>query len=81
MGSHRDKGFPGSSDGKESTCNAEDLSSGLELGRSPGEENGYPLQHSRLENPMDRGAWWAIVHGITRVMGCKELNTTESLLI
>ena len=35
------------------------------LGRSPGEGNGNPLQHSWLENPMDRGAWWATVHGIT----------------
>ena len=33
------------------------------LGRSPGEENGYPLQYSCLENPMDREAWWATVHG------------------
>ena len=37
------------------------------LGRSFGEGNGNPLQHSCLENPMDRGAWWAIVHGITRI--------------
>ena len=35
------------------------------MGRSPGEENGYPLQYSCLENFMDRGAWWAIVHGVT----------------
>ena len=35
------------------------------LGGSPGEGNGYPLQYSRLENPMDRGAWWTTVHGIT----------------
>ena len=34
--------------------------------RSPGEGNGYPLQRSRLENPMDRGAWWSIVHGVTK---------------
>ena len=34
------------------------------LGRSPGEGNGYPLQYSRLENPMDRGAWWATVHEV-----------------
>ena len=37
------------------------------LGRSPGEENGNPLQYSCLENPMDRGAWQATVHGVTRV--------------
>ena len=35
-----------------------------ELGRSPGEGNGNPLQYSRLENPMDRGAWWAVVLGV-----------------
>ena len=35
-------------------------------GRSPGEGHGNPLQHSCLENPMDRGAWWAIVHGVTK---------------
>ena len=37
------------------------------LGRSPGERNGNPLQYSCLENPMDRGAWWVAVHGVTRV--------------
>ena len=36
------------------------------LGRSPGEGNGNPLQYSCLENPMDRGAWQAIIHGITK---------------
>ena len=35
-------------------------------GRSPGEGNGYPLQHSWLENPMDRGACWATIHGVTK---------------
>ena len=35
------------------------------LGRSPGEENDNPHQYSRIENPMDRGAWWATVHGVT----------------
>ena len=35
------------------------------LGRSPGEGNGNPLQYSCLENPMDRGDWWATVHGVT----------------
>ena len=50
------KGFPGDSDGKESACNAGDLSSVPGLGRSPGEGNGDPLQYSCLENSMDRGA-------------------------
>ena len=48
--------FPGGSDGKESTCNAEDPSSTPGSGRSPGEGNSKPLQYSCLENPMDRGA-------------------------
>ena len=39
----------------------------LGLERSPGEENGNPLQYSCLENPMDRGAWWAAVQGLQRV--------------
>ena len=46
-------GFPGGSVGKESACNAGDLDSIPRLGRSPGEGNGYPLQYSGLENPMD----------------------------
>ena len=46
-------GFPGGSAGKESTCNAGDLGSIPGLGRSPGEGNGYPLQYSGLENPME----------------------------
>ena len=51
---------------KASACNAEDLSSIPGLGRSPGEGNGNPLQYSCLENPMDRGAWWATVHGVAK---------------
>ena len=47
-----------------STCNAGEPGSIPRLGRSPGEENGSPLQYSCLENPMDRGAWWAAVHGV-----------------
>ena len=58
--------FPGGSDSKESTCNTGDLGSTPGLGRSPGEGNDNPLQQSYLENPMDRGAWWATVHGITK---------------
>ena len=50
------------SDGKESACNAGDLGSIPEIRRSPGEENGNPLQYSCLENSMVRGAWWATVH-------------------
>ena len=50
-------GFPGASDGKESTCNVGDLGLIPGLGRSPGEGNGSPLQYSCLENPMDRGDW------------------------
>ena len=60
-------GFPHSSVGKESACNAGDLGSIPGLGRSPGEGNGNPLQYSCLENPMDRGAWWATVHRVARV--------------
>ena len=55
-------GFPGGSDSKQSACNAGDPGSVLELRRSPGEEHGYPLQHSCLENPRDRGAWRAAAH-------------------
>ena len=58
--------FPGGSDGKESTCNAGDPGSILGLGRSPGEGNGYSLRYSCLENPMDREAWWATVHGVAK---------------
>ena len=53
-------GFPGGLAGKESACNAGDLSSILGLGRSPGEGNGYTLQYSSLENSMDT------VHGVTK---------------
>ena len=48
-------GFPVGSNGKESTCNTEDLGSFPESGRFPGEGNGYPLQYSCLENSIDRG--------------------------
>ena len=59
-------GSPGSSEVKVSACNAGDLGSIPGLGRSPGEGNGNPLQYSCLENPMDRGAWWAAVHGVAK---------------
>ena len=60
-------GFPGSLVGKESACSAGDLGSIPGLGRSPGEGNGNSLQYYCLESPIDRGAWWATVHGVTRV--------------
>ena len=56
--------FSGGSDCKESTCNIGDPGSIPELGRSPGEGNGNPLQNSCLGNSMERGAWWATVHGV-----------------
>ena len=59
--------FPCGSDGKESACDVTDPASIPGLGRSPGEGNGNPLQYSCLENFMDRGAWWASVHGAERV--------------
>ena len=59
--------FPGGSDSKELACNAGDLGSIPGSGRSPGGGNGNPLQSSCLGNPMDRGAWWATVHGAQRV--------------
>ena len=59
-------GLPGGSDSKESACNAGDVDSIPELGRSPGDGNGNPLQYSCLENSMDRGAWQAAIHGVAK---------------
>ena len=59
-------GFPGGSEDKASACNAGDPGSIPGLGRSPGEGNGNLLQYSCLENPMDRGAWQATVHGVAK---------------
>ena len=61
-----DVGFPSGSDGKESTCNAEDLGSIPGLERSLGEGNGNPLQYSCLENPMGRGAWQTTAYGVIK---------------
>ena len=58
--------FPGGSVHKEYACNAGDLGSIPGFRRSLGEGNGNPLQYPCLENPMDRGAWWAPVHGVRR---------------
>ena len=60
------RGFLGGSDGKETACNVGDPSLIPELGRTPGEEMGNPLQYFCVENPMDRGVWWATVHGVAK---------------
>ena len=75
-------GFPDVSIGKESTCNAGDtgdVGSVPGLGRSPGGGNGNPLQYSCLENPMDRGAWWATVHESQSVRHNWELTLTVKI--
>ena len=57
---------PGGSGSKESACNVGDLSSIPGSGRSPGKENGNPVQYSCMENTMDRRAWQATVHRVTK---------------
>ena len=73
-------GFPGGSDSRESSCNAGDPGSVPGLGRSLGEENGNPLQYSCLENPVDRGAWWTIVHGVRQDLETKPLPIVYKVL-
>ena len=69
-------GFPVNSDSKESVCSVRDPGSIPGLGISPGEGNSNPLQYSCLENPMDRGAWWTIIHGVTKSwIWLKQLST------
>ena len=70
-------GFPGGSDGKEYASNAGDPGSVPGWWRSPGEENGNPLQYSCLENFMGRGAWRAAVHGVARVGHNLVTNTNK----
>ena len=59
-------GFPGGSVVKNPPANAEDMGSIPGSGRAPGGGKGNRLQHSCLGNPMDRGTWWATVHGVTK---------------
>ena len=68
----------GASDNKESACNVGDRSLIPGSGRSPGEGNGKPLQYSCLENPMDRGSWRAIVHGVAKM---NTFTFTETMYI
>ena len=63
---NRPVGLPDSSVGKESACNTGYTGLIHGWGRSPGEGNGNPLQYSCQENPMDRRAWWATVHGVAK---------------
>ena len=58
--------FPGGLEIKEFTCSAKDLGSVPGLGRFHREENGYPFQHSCLENHLDRGTWQATVYRVTK---------------
>ena len=60
------RGFPGVSVVKNPPANAGNVGLIPGLRRSLGEGNGNPLQYSCLGSPMDRGAWWAIVHGVTK---------------
>ena len=71
-------GCPGGSEVKASVCSVGDLGLFSGLRRSPGEGNGNPLQYSCLENPMDRGAWWATVHGVAKSQ-TRLSNFTRSL--
>ena len=81
---YRRKGTSGSLDGKESAYIAGYLGLIPGSGRSPGNGNGNPLQYSYLENPMDRGAWWATVHGVAKSrtpLSDQNLLTEENLLL
>ena len=71
-------GFPGSSAGKESTCNAGDPGSTPGLGRFPRGGHRNPLQYSCLENSMDRGAWKATVHGVAKSQMAERLSTQHT---
>ena len=63
---YKNRSFPGGSNGKESACNAGDMSLIPWSKIFPGEGNGNPLQYSCIENPMDGGAWQALVHGVAQ---------------
>ena len=73
-------GLPGDISGKEPPANARDMGLIPGWGRSPAEGNGNPLQYSCLDNSMDRGAWWATVHGTTKDM-TEQLSTCPFTLL
>ena len=75
-------GFPGGSDGKESAYNVWDPGSIPGSGRPPGEGTGYALQCSCLENPRDRGAWWAAIYGVAQSRTrLKRLSSSSSSIL
>ena len=77
-------GFPGSSVVRNLLVNAGatgDLSSIPGSRRFPGEGNGNPLQYSCLESPVDRGAWWATVHGATELDTNDHVTLTQSIYL
>ena len=74
-------GFPGGSDGKESTCNAGDLSLIPGLGRSPAGGHGNPLQYSFLENPHGQRSLAGYSHGITESDTTEQLSTAQHIIV
>ena len=73
-------GFPGGSVVKNLPANTGDTDLIPGSGRSPGGRNGNPLQYSCLENPIDRGAWWATVHGVTKSQTWLRNWTTKTII-
>ena len=74
-------GFPGGSGGKVCVCNAGDLCLTPASGRSPRDGNGYPVQYSCLDNPMEKGAWQAIVDGVTNSQTRLSTQYTHRVLL
>ena len=77
------RGFPGDSVGEEAVCNAGNTGDAGSIpgwGRSPGGGYGKPLQHSCPENPRDRGAWWATVHGVSKSQTWNQPSTHRCMM-